>query len=164
MSDSVRPEDGRPATASLNSLSAQLISVSMALVGILSGIVTYSQANRVIGIPFWVAAGVTVLALFGSITCGAKGITKTAAKGAKGSWDPKQATDEYSRQALLGMVGLLALLATPILTEPKPPTNLIDILGLAREVGHLETRVMEFETELQLLADSLSGLSSDLMP
>jgi hypothetical protein len=140
------PEDLRTAASVKISLSTNLMTIALALLGAVSGISVFVLDKKEQLFWFYAAVIAVTLLLVASIFFGGKGIHNCYRKGAAGDWSLSGDKGRFDLQAKLCLGGALLVVALPFLgAESKPESN---------EVKHLfsvETQLRDLQKEVRQL-------------
>ena len=117
----VPAEDTRAAASLVASLSSYVITATLAVLGAEAVIVTFVFDKRTDLTGFYVFSGIAVVSLVASIVLGCAGVYEIASRGRTGEWVIKTRRGKFNAQAVLALVGLIAVVISAFLGTPKGP-------------------------------------------
>lgn len=136
-------EERRAAATMRTTLSGQLFSAALAVIGAQAAIATFTMDKKE-DLGFFYGIVITsVICLFASIVCGGKGITAVWADGFNGKWDVASGRAFFRWQANLGLVGVFLVLASVGAGKKKSPES-----ALERDFADTQRAVVSLREDL----------------
>jgi hypothetical protein len=136
-------EDARTAATIKTTLSGSLIAAAFGVGAVQAALVVFVLDKKLNLTGFTVVAILASLALVASAALGAKGIATVYRPGYSGTWEDTAGKPLFSGQALTGFAGLLLVIWSAFLGDPKPnaPTEPPGYSELRDEVRKLRTEL-----------------------
>lgn len=158
-------EDERQAATLKVGISSYVGTATLALIAGVVAIYTYVRQYFEAPWAFSVVALVAVLLLVSSFVLGGKGADKTAERVGQGTWNHQTKTPEFEGQAILTLIGLIALIAAAMIgtlspSKPASDPQLPAVAALKTEVDQARGDVGTLRATVQDLTERLHALES----
>ena len=144
--------EARTASGLVVNLSSYLVTGAIAMLGAQAVILTFVLDKRNGLIPFYCVSACASFALTAGIFLGGRGIYELIADGHKGTWKIYSRRDDFNRQALATLLGILFLGISAFLGSPKDSQaeiqNASTISSLRQDIAAMEQRLQTLELKL----------------
>jgi amino acid transporter len=145
-------ENERQAAAIKISISSYVGTATLALIGGAVALFTYVEQNFAISPLFWVLILLAMLALVTSFGMGGRGSNHVANSVAAGLWKSGIRVDDFDRQAVLTLLGLVLIVISAFVGASAPPRPGASdpCLGIvATDLGRSSVTLSQVDADLQ---------------